>query len=239
MFKNLESLRDVDELLSTLSCINIAVPYKSENGFQENAYVEVWVICRLLSTLATDNDLVFPVTLRKRESPDFFLLKGNSEIGIEVTRAVLEQYAQYSELASKDFPNSSRDSGLFRLNSPNLDIRDMKIALEINQLSSPPMVGHMAEVEWARSIMNTIKKKFDKLQELNFQKFEVNWLAIYNGLPNQYIDFTMAIGLLRPMLEDTWESQFSFNAIYIEHGEIIAKLTKQSVTYMKLNNLWK
>lgn len=224
------------DLISALRGFDITVPLRTEG--RKTQHVERWTICRLLSTLAENELLCYPVALKHRDRPDFLLQCHETKIGIELTEASSEQYTAYSALAEHEFPDSFLEPGHFRWGSPKRTTEEMRELLRQEQLTSPPWVGDHVEREWALYFKSVVETKLLKLAKLGFETFHENWLVIYDNLPLQHIHLEKAIGYLLPELECTWAIIPGFYAIYIEHGAIVVKLTPNETTYMVLHNLW-
>ncbi len=170
--------------------------------------------------------------------PDFQIQFGATEVGIEVTEAVSEQYAAYSALAEREFPGVFLEPGHFRWGSPNLSVDKMRSLLRQSQLSASPWVGDYAEREWASYMQSAIESKLIKLAKPGFHHFSENWLSIYDNLPLCHIHLEKAIAFLLPTLAAYWSKRPSFSAIYIEHGPVIAMLSPTNVRYLSLCDLW-
>ncbi|MEQ1837094.1 MAG: hypothetical protein ABL858_01945 [Candidatus Nitrotoga sp.] len=225
-----------NELISVLRNFDITVPLRTEGRMTHHA--ERWTICRLLSTLAENECLSYPVSLTHRDRPDFLLQYHGMKVGIEATEAISEQYACYQALAEREFPDSFLEPGHFRWGSPKRTTEEMRKLLRQEQLSSPPWAGDHAEREWALYFQSVIEAKLLKLAKPGFEKFHENWLAIYDNLEPPQIHLERAIGFLLPELERMWTSIPSFHAIYIEHKPVVVKITPNETTYLVLCDLW-
>lgn len=236
LLTNVPTVTTKNDLISILGSFDITVPLRTEG--RKTPHVERWAICRLLSTLAKNELLCYPVSLKHRDRPDFLLKCHETQIGIELTEAISEQYAAFSALAEREFPNSFLEPGHFRWGKTRPTIEEMRELLRQKQLSSPPWEGDRAEREWALHFQNVIETKLLKLAKPGFEAFQENWLVIYDNLPLPHIHLEKAIGFLLPEIGRAWASTPSFSAIYIEHGIYFAKLTPNDTTYMNLYDLW-
>lgn len=236
LLTNIPTVATKNGLISILGNFDIAVPLRTEG--RKTSHVERWTICRLLSTLAENELLCYPVTLKHRDRPDFLLQHHQTKIGIELTEAISEQYAAYSALAEREFPDSFLEPGHFRWGKPKRTIEEMRELLRQEQLTSPPWVGDHAEREWALYFQSVVETKRLKLAKPGFETFCENWLVIYDNLPMPHIHWEKAIGFLLPELGTMWASTPSFDAIYIEHGVHFVKLAPNEITYMALHDLW-
>ncbi len=233
---NLNNVETKSELFARLHAFDILVPLRTEG--RTTYHAERWTICRLLSTLAKSESLCYPITLTHQDRPDFILQCHESNIGIEVTEAIPEQYAAYTALAEHQFPDTILEPGHFRWESAQRTTQEMRGLLGQKQLTSQPWMGDSAECEWASYFQSVIETKVMKIANLGFQLFQDNSLAIYDNLPVPHINLNKAINFLLPKLDGVWKSIPSFNAIYIEHGNAIVKITQTKTIFMDLCDLW-
>lgn len=224
------------DLLAALRDVDISVPGRTDG--RKTHHTESWTICRLLSTLAASRLLSYPVSLKHRDRPDFLLRSGARYIGIEVTEAVSEQYAAYSALAEREFPSVWLEPGHFRWGATKLTVEEMRAILRRGKLTAEPWAGDLAEREWASYMASIVETKIQKLAKAEFEKFPKNWLAIYDNLPMPTIHLGNAIDFLRPLLRNHWGRSPAFQAIFIEHGPIIARLSATSKRHLHLKDLW-
>jgi hypothetical protein len=232
----ISSTADAEELLAALRSIDISVPLRTEGRTTHHA--ETWTICRLLSTLAEAHRLSFPVSLCHRDRPDFLLAAGATRVGVEVTEAISEQYAAYSALAERKFPDVLLEPGHFRWDAPKLSVEEMRKLLRQTKLSAKPWMGDRPEQEWALFIKSVVDAKLTKLAKPEFEKFDQNWLSIYDNLPLPNVHLEKGIHFLRPLLQERWSDSPSFDTIYIEHGPVIAEISMTETNHLVLQDLW-
>jgi hypothetical protein len=234
---NIANIGNVHELLSILGQIDITVPLRTEGRRTE--HTETWTVSRLLATLAETDDLVFPLSLNRRDRPDCLMTAGSKRIGIEITEATSQQYAAYCALAEREFPDVLLQPDHFRWNMPEMSIDEMRGLLRQSQMTSSPWVGDRPEQEWALFIQSVVDVKLKKLAKPEFAKFDENWLAIYDNLHLPNVDLGKAVGYLLPLLKERWTTIPGFSAIYIEHGNVIAHVTSEGSKHLLLNDIWK
>ena len=226
------------ELFATLQGIDISVPRRIDGRSTDQT--ETQTIARLLSTLAMVGRLAFPLSVTHRDRPDILVQAGNAKIGVEITEAIPQQYAGYCALAEREFPGVLLEPAHFRWGAPSLTVGQMRELLRQSQLTSDDgWVGDYPEQEWALSIQSAIDTKLAKLTRTGFAKFDQNWLAVYDNLPNFDIDLAKAIGFLHPLLKDRWPKKPGFDVLFVEHGSIIARITAEDSEHLVLNDLWK
>jgi hypothetical protein len=233
---NISSVVDKTQLHSELRGIDISMPLRTEGRTKD--HTETWIICRLLATLSESNCFCFPLSLEHRERPDFLLFIGPTQVGVEVTESVSEQYVAYSKLAEREFPDVWLQPGHFRFGAPKITVDQMRFLLGQTQFTSPPWEGDSPEREWASKIYSVIDSKLTKLEKPDFSKFDENWLAIYDNLPLPYIELDKALRFLHPMLETCWSCNPAFTLVFIEHGPVILGLSCTGTRNFVLHDLW-
>ena len=82
---NIKIATSKENLLSILSSLDMSVPPIGMGRTKE--HVERWSICKLLSTLANQNQLTYPLQLIHNDRPDFLIKFTNERVGIEFTEA--------------------------------------------------------------------------------------------------------------------------------------------------------
>lgn len=225
-----------DGLFAVLKRVDISVPGRIDG--RHTHHTETWAISRLLSTLAKADRLEFPVSVTRRDRPDCLISSGMRKIGVEITEAISPQYAAYSALADREFPDVFLEPGHFRWGAPDLSVAKMRQLLQQSQLSSEPWAGDRPEHEWSLFIQSVVDTKLQKLVRPGFQVYDQNWLSIYDNLPLPHIHLGKAITYLRPLLEDRWSRLPGFDKLFIEHGPVIAEITSEGSEHLILHDLW-
>ena len=215
-----KSATDLDKLLNQIST---SVPPRTDGRTTE--HTEVWVMHRYLEVLAHNNLLNFPFSVEHSDKPDFILKESFSTVGIEVTEAVSKQFAAYCALAEREYPKSSIDLGLFRWGKKDLTIPEMRALLAKNKSVSSG--GDNPEHEWALYLNGIIRKKLRKFAHPEFVKYDINYLLIYDNLPLSNVHVKKAAEYLIPEITDIWDLTPTFDAVIIERGPVIVKITKE------------
>lgn len=228
--------RSVTDLINQLASINISVPPIEEGRTTEHC--ERWNICHLLASIYTVYSPEFPIELIKRERPDFLLTTSRSAIGIEITEAIQSDYARARVLPEAMKDDSVIDPSLFKWGSPKKSLQELREIVSRKELTGPGWEGDEVEVEWSNAIKDTINKKTKKLFSKGFQKFNENWLSIYDNANSFALDINKASAYINEALRDYW-STGCFNVIFVEIGELILKITQTNSMQIHLNDLWK
>lgn len=233
---NISCVATANELFAKLRELDISVPGRIDGRTTD--HTETWTIARLIATLANDDRLTFPVSVHHRDRPDSIVNSGSTKIGLEITEAISPQYAAYCALAEREFPDVSIEPAHFRWNAPRMSAEQMRTLLRQTQLTSDGWAGDRPEKEWALFMQSIVDTKLMKLARADFAKFDWNWLAVYDNLPLPTIDLAKGIAFLRSLLQDRWVQTPSFNALFVEHGPVIARITPTDTDHLILNDLW-
>lgn len=132
--------------------------------------------------------LRLPLIVEKSEAPDFRLSfnGGEKPIGLEHTRATLEQY-KMADSEFKKRPAGSMMEPLYY--SPFKKLPKKKVNIGIRkpneQLKGLGSSGNNIEIEWAETIKNAIIAKTNLLNENHFQRFSTNELLIEDESPTE------------------------------------------------------
>lgn len=229
------SARNSNELIDALKRVDISVPSRSEG--QNSEFRERWSMYRLLATLCKIDVLDFPVICNHEDKPDFYLLNGTNEIGVECTDAIHEDYA-HAESISEKYQGSVTDPDFFR-------VGERKSAKEIHdiarraKLTGPGWDGDESEREWAKGILKTVDDKTKKLREKEFRKYPKNGLLIFDGLNLHGLVMSKAFLELKTKLDDYWSSKDKiFDTIFIERSSKIYQFCSEGTKELSIANIW-
>lgn len=241
---NYLSANGADDLLKSLACVDISVPGRTKGRTTE--HTERYSICRLLSTLVHTEHLSYPLSLVKRERPDFLLTCNGREIGVEVTEATSKDYSSYQALVEHKRPGHFIESAIFR-HGKTLSNDRKKELLNAEKLISCGWAGDGAEREWSLFIKDAIEKKQVKLQEDSFSKFDQNWLVIYDNSPTSFLNQELLIPYIKALFPT--RDLLCFDMIFIQsswfEGESavseakIFALSLAGEEYLSIEDVWK
>ena len=233
---NIEIAVSKENLLSTLSAIDILVPPVGMGRTKE--HVERWSICKLLSTLANQNQLTYPLQLIHDDRPDFLIKFTSEQVGIEFTEARNRNQAHYQAILNREFSEKIYSPSLFQLGKPEMSKDGMLADLKQDLLFGPPLTGDKPERDWVEYIKNTVEAKLLGLAKPEFRKFDQNWLLIYVAIPFTNVDIDVALTYLGPCLPKIFAFNMTFDTIYIEHVNQIIKICPSELIKMEINEIW-
>ncbi len=212
------------ELDASIQDLDSIAPQRTDSNKEGR---EQWLVHKLLQALQERGCVEAPLRLCKRESPDFLLETmtneniefasgnlgsqqggghGSLTIGIEVTEAVVQDYAKV-------------------MASPEVN--------ELGVLVSPRefYVGDMAEKEFAALIDRAVCRKQRKLSG-NYDKFDRNWLLVkFRGLAPAGIsdkDIKRALELTSGRLSKYWGEGTMFDAVFVLLGNHLLLFNKMT-----------
>ena len=229
---------DDEDIRKKLRSVDISVPPRRDG--RETDHTEIWVVCRLLSTLAGAGKLSYPLRLQHRDKPDMVLTCARNETGIEITEAVPTSAAKYFALAAREFPDTVLEIPDLVFDDSCLTEKEMRQHLRRSKdrWQGSAWLGDEPERKWAELVHGVIDRKLDRLKQDKFKKHPRNWLAIYDNLPLPDINLQKAIDCLLPRICETWSNTPCFDAVFIEHGSSIVQITADSAEHMALDDLW-
>lgn len=228
------SAHNRDSLLSSLCTIDTAVPPRGKQRRTE--HTECWSICRLLSTLAWNNKLEYPCIVEKSERPDYVIRLGENRVGVEFTEAVKEDLARAQVLPEAKL-NSVIDISLFKWRDQKKTLEELRKIVMQTKLSGPGWAGDEPEREFADAISDKIEDKTKKLNEETFSRFNEDWLLIYENLSLPALRRDIAASYLCLSLATYWATT-SFHKVFVESGEFMVELSKDTLSMHRICNLW-
>ena len=229
------SAKNSDELIDALKRVDISVPSRSEE--QKSEFRERWSMYRLLSTLCKMNVLDFPIICNHDDKPDFYLMNGTNEIGVEVIDFIHQDYA-HAEAISEKHQGSVLDSGFFRVGERKSAKEIHKIAKR-TKLTAPGWDGDELESQWAKGVFQTVEDKTGKLRKEGFKEYPKNELLIFDGLQLGGVDMSKAVLQLKANLENYWSKKDKiFDTVFVERSSKIYQFSCNGSKQLPIADLW-
>jgi hypothetical protein len=175
-------------LARALAAVNTDVPLRSEGRTTQQT--ERYACVHLLATLPPTS-WAYPLALAHGDRPDFVLRDAQRCIGIEHAEVVPQIEAHSSVL---------RERGLgpeVYFIQPALPTERRKRASRLRceilaDAAGGAWIGDSAERQWAEAMAFFIRKKAAAAQRPGFQRFEFNWLLLYDNWPLPVIKAALA-----------------------------------------------
>lgn len=183
----------ISDVSTFLISVDTSIPNRLEGGRKKQ--IEISATVNFLNQSKDEIFTEFPAKLVHSDKPDFRIFSKNNAIGIEVTEAIPEQLARAKVLLEKHFSEDTiLEPEFFERDEPKIKNDEIiKIHKRSNkELFGPPSYGKSIEKRWLQGINNSVIKKTKKLNHVEFDKFQMNWLLIYDdqirsGLDKKYI----------------------------------------------------
>ena len=234
------SASSYDNLCDQLSKINLSAPLRGQARSKDHK--ETWSICRFLASYGDSTFIKYPLKVEHKERPDIRLFMPSISVGVEITDAIDQQRAHHDAIVNRHGSTGLTDASLFKYGHPEYskeEIRRMAIQ-PATKLNGPGWEGDEPEQAWAKAIMDRIKAKVQSVSKAGFQKFDKNWLIIYDNTVEQILE-------LDSIDQYLWEetktikrqgSQLPVEYIFIEHQRIFLKIADKGISCDKIVDLW-
>ena len=184
--------KTANELRERLPETNIEVPSRSSG--RTNEHVETYCIVRLLSSIPFQTD-DFPISLSKRESPDFLLIINKREVGIELIEAITPNLAKEDALRDKGHGPETYFIRPASIHAAMKSSKELILEIEANK-PTPGWYGDSVERSWAEAMAHFIDKKIETANSPKFELFKENWLLVYDNWPAPALNHDKAIPML-------------------------------------------
>jgi hypothetical protein len=230
------SFSNLEELNNFLNTSDISVPFRSKG--RKTVHTEKYSLINFLSKFKKDIFIHFPTKLVHLDKPDFRILTESFSIGVEVTEVIPEQLAKASFLLEVNFPNGHLEPEFFGWDAP---IRSNDEILEILKKSNKNLIsngfsGKSIEENWMRGTYNCILSKTSKLNKNNFEKFQMNWLLIYDNQTRDLLDQNYLKSHFPLIINDYFvpKNDYLFDRIFIESGNYFYYIKSDEKPLMKV-----
>ncbi|WP_041927023.1 hypothetical protein [Methylocystis sp. SC2] len=245
----IDAAKNRDELFSSLGGIEVRVPGRADGRTKEHK--ERSTICRLLSSLAQADELIYPLSAEQTAppDPDFILNLGSVPIGVEVTEATSDAYSEYLTFAAKReraFPEKSfaliepasfRPGAWKRARHQEDRIDAMEAEANKRRLTSEGWSGNEPEHEWANYVIEAAQRKTKRVSAY-FSRCQKVWLLVYVNAPLPNIHFEDALSVMIPEVENFWRQDQWFDVLHIVDGSTIISVKPDGCSKMPVHDLW-
>lgn len=177
--------------------------------------VENRCMLRLLTTLGRHGEFQFPIEIiADRERPDFEWANFEIRVGIEITKATTELYERANAVREKSYPNAWLELNHFKWDASKKTNDEISKILEIsqNEFTAPAIYGNYIEHEWVKGMEQRLTEKTQKLNKTKFDKFDKNWLLIFDNLKSTNFNYEIAINEFVHALKNYWVTKRSTDA---------------------------
>lgn len=253
------SVTSYRDLVSSLSRVDLSVP---ERGNKEDrrttGHVERWSICRFLATYGNTRFIRYPLTVEKRERPDYRLNSRGLVVGVEVTEAVSEDMARIDAMRHAKEEVIPLDVSLFRPGNPRRSAQELRAILEGSRVKDsseghdkrkdefdpvqsrvmgPGWAGDGVERDWAEVMHGVIGAKSASARKPGYKYFDETWLLVYDNWSFPMLDISRAMQHLLLKLAPLW-TESVFNNMFIEHRNEFVQISAPAFETRPMNDLW-
>jgi len=206
-----------DDSSSLREALRSCLPAVGARIRRDQGAAETWVLLRAIDALDLAARLSFPVTLSKRERPDFELAMPGSITGVEVSECIPQTYARVQAIAE----DMQHAGPLWRDAFEGLPTAVSRDELE-RRITSPPKTygynGDSMEALAAGDLSNSIDLKLMARAKPGFTIYRENWLLLYSNTGRPGLDFAQVLERLRS--SSHWIG--SFSQLLILHSQTLA-----------------
>lgn len=193
----------IDDLAAALRAYNCVVPERAAG--RTNDHVERYSIVRVLGTIAwVPAD--FPLQLFKRESPDFLLECRGRSIGIEHTETLTENAGKEASLRSLGHGPEAYFPRPMILGEARKSSRQLIDEIEADEMGTG-WCGDSVERSWVDAMLHFFRCKSMGGRKSTYQRFEHNWLIMYDNWNAPALNREKAVPRLHQRLQDTSDWQ--------------------------------
>ncbi len=218
-------------LHSRLKHINVVVPGRANGRTKE--HVELYSVIRLLGSLPRAA-IDFPVRVTKRERPDFLVEFGVRKIGVEHTEAISQPAAKEAFLRSQGHGRDVKWIHVRSIDEPVKRSKKMIAEIQEDRLGTV-WEGDSVEREWANAMAHVISEKVASASRTGFDKFEENWLLIYDNWTVPALDRENGMMLLRSRLNETNPWQI-FSRVFILDEKMLLEISSAAPCSHQVNH---
>lgn len=223
------------DLRSQLNKISIFVPPRGLG--RKTWHTERYQIVYLLKALNSEGEISFPFELTHRDRPDFKISMSEVvHIGVECTEAISKNDA--TKQVSINREKNGFPSGLRMVEHESVDgsIKEREdLENEIKRekkLAAMPIPGDKMESNWVIDMISAVFSKVNASKKPGFEKFEENWLLIYDNTRSCGVELDDAAENLHSIMERK-NIYDEFTKIYIMVGDEVLEFLRSGVRSLR------
>ena len=179
-FGNEISFLDKDDLTLKFSDIDCSVPLRTEGRISDHR--ERYSLKIYMEKRADMDNLMYPVTVMKHETPDFIITQEDHiPRGLEHSEATTEAFQQISTRFESSPKDSLLEVSYFSERKRSRKYYNQAIKEPGQDLNGLPSYGDAWEKEWVDIVINVINSKTEKLNKPSYTKCDTHELMIYDN----------------------------------------------------------
>lgn len=225
-------------LLDMLREIDIKVPAIT-NG-RTDKHRERYLMARFLATVAKEQILLYPFTVKHQDKPDFVLQLDSSSVGVECVEAVPQEWYEVQAIRERKYPSAISFGQRFEVGKRLLDKRQREDLASGNSAGIPWM-GNSAEIEWAEAIAYFMLAKTKKLHSGNYASHKNMWLLMQDEwrVPVHSEEDIREAATLCLSLVQNQQLQSCFSKVFICSGKWLLSFTSNDFSMSPIVDLWR
>lgn len=221
-----------EELQSKLIELNKPVP--AHPRLRVNEDVETYCLVSLLSSISWKADS-FPLSILRRERPDFLLQLNGKEVGLEHTEAIHINMAKERSIRADGIgPNVYSPTPTWYDDAPlsSGEITERIVA----DRDGDGWAGDSVERNWADAMKNFIAKKTASATKTGYELYKYNRLMIYDNWAPAGLRLSNAVELLESHLriDGQWTV---FDRVYVVSEASVVELSESSVRFYRCSRM--
>ena len=167
-----------------------------------------------------------PNSIVASEKPDFIITSAGKKTGIEITRAVSQEYVRAQKLHVSECLSSWID--LTHLKDGETRRSKKEILASIMNLSSQWKRTEKSTLEWKDKIAKALKSKRKKYNQSDYQIFDENWLLIRDDPPLPALDLMegRARRNLQALFLESSGVARDFDIVFVHSGQYLFRWHK-------------
>lgn len=158
------------------------------------------------------------------------------QVGIEHTEAVPQNEAHKDALRERGNGPDKHFIELHDYDEPKKSQKELIMEIEADALGDG-WPGDLAERKLADAIIHFIDKKVEVMQNEEFEKFEQNWLLIYDNWLPATVDRHKAVHLVQERIIEQKTRQ-EFERIYVITDQFLCEFDHARIRMFDTNDLW-
>jgi hypothetical protein len=222
------------QLLNILRKTYTSITGRTEG--RNKKHTERYSIAYLLSTLAKNDLITYPIRLIHRERPDFLLFMNDKKIGIEHTEAISQNEAHRRYL--RQIGCEQKTILIFHTKPDERKKNRKELEEEMRNYDGGDGFGDMRRQDWADAMFYTLGKKISIFKKEGFEKFDENWLIIYDNWQIPCINLEEVSPFLMDLICKN-DALKEFSRVFVKRYRQICEFSTAGFTIHEINDLWK
>lgn len=219
------------DLLRSLRSLDSAVPRHPKD--RNNSQVEQYTLVSFLSSMPW-SAASFPLTVHKREKPDFLVTLGSRTLGIEHTEGTSQNLAKERAVRADGIGPSVHFIKPASIGDEPKSRREIEQEVRADAMG-PGWIGDAVEQSWVEAMTHFVSRKLATAAKPGYMLYERNALLIYDNWPAPALKHAVAVPRIHEKLVrlEAWKT---FWRIYILDEQTLVELSDTDAIY---HHVWR